>query len=213
MGNAGDGQFQFFGIGRRREKKASLRDARPGGIGGENNFENWRRGRIGLQLQAQQAQQQFGIAHRHGQGQNFFVTMRSHLPARIFQVESQANGAGGEGTRHQARAQLVKQAAQQKRQRLEFRNGILERHRFFKRNAGFGQQQSSRTASARPCAQAHSLLPEAFGEAGKRQRRKLRTGAHAPAVQELRRLSGEQASAHTGRRPQSLRFLARPESP
>ena len=54
-----------------------LHRARRGGIGSQENMHDRRARRIALQMQAQQLQKHFGIAHGHGQGKELFVTFIS----------------------------------------------------------------------------------------------------------------------------------------
>ena len=84
-GDAGEGQFQLFGLGRGREKKSSLRRARAGRLGGEMNFHDWCSRGMRVEIKLQKFQKDFGVEHGKRQVQfadEFWLTAveRSFAP-------------------------------------------------------------------------------------------------------------------------------------
>ena len=172
-----------------------------------------------MQLQAKQFQKHFGIPHGHRQVSRLFRKRRAQARQKIFrsrivnyflesvQIESQANGAGGERTRRQPRAQLIEQAAKQESQRLEFRDGIFECHFFLETSRRFDEHERTLTRPARQFMQPNSFLPQTFRKLQKRQCRQRRASAHAPALERFENFEGRRK--HTDRQAaQALRFLA-----
>ena len=178
MGEAGHGKFQFFRVRRQGLKESCLRRTRARGVGGQRNLQDRGCGRVRLQMQAKQLQEHFGIAHGHGQGHGFFIGLRSCLfigrvACLFFQArgvifeggiefKARMNGIGGKGACIQAGAELVEQAPQDERQRLQLLDGIFQLHFLFKTEARLSENQRTHARAAGEFVQANAILSQAL---------------------------------------------------
>ena len=180
IGKARDSELQFF------RDRARLGTKRPPcaerGCAGSALMVTFSIGaarRIRLQVQAQQFQEHFGVAHGDRKAERFFVRLRRWLLvrglARIvfqalnaifegrFELEAHANGLNGERAGIQARAELIEQTAEDERERLEFLNRIVKSHFLFESEAGLREHERAHVGAASEFVQANALLAEAFG--------------------------------------------------
>jgi hypothetical protein len=100
-----------------------------------------------------------------------------------FEIEGKAQFLRAQGAGAQAHAELLEQAVQQKGQRFEQDDGVLEFDGFLKYQRFFHRNQSAGRRATSQLLQAQAFLSEALDERNFRQRGQGAQVANSPAVE------------------------------
>src|SRR5580698_578433 len=216
-------QFQLFRIGPARHKQSALRRARRRRFRRHPYFLYRRFRRIRLQRQSQKLQQHFCVAHCHRQRQHLrklarrrflprFVVQRLHIfLKRWLQLKQHANRLHRQRPRLQPRANLIEQPPQQKRERLQFLDRLIQLHFFFKRKTRLRQHQRPHTRPARQFMQQNSALSHPFRKLQHRQFRQPAQRLNPPSIQRLQNFRIARKRAHR-QHAQPHRFFSRQQN-
>ena len=183
--DAGERQLQFVGRGCDWEKDAGLDGARVHRFERERERDGGRRGRMRFEIHLQKLQQRFAFAHGDGEAQGADVL------GAIFEFQADGHFVGRHGVRKQARALIVEQARDQKQQRLEQADRMIQLDAIFIRGFRLEDFERPMDGAASQLLQVNAVRAEAFGEAGFGQLGQLLEGVDAPAFQDLRHFFGE----------------------
>ena len=148
-----------------------------------------------MQAQAEKLEKRFGIVHGDRQLQIAQIEARRLLLTDDFlfgfdrffkgrfEFKTEAKNAGSERASGKARAELVEEATEQKRERLELFDGVIKLHFFFKGVSGFGNGNGAGTRALCQCVKTDAFLAEPLGKIEKRKSGELATGSNAPALE------------------------------
>jgi hypothetical protein len=100
VADAGDGEFELFGLGRDGDEEAVLGAAGLDGFGGEVDFEDRGGGGTAVEVELEHAEEGLVVQHGDGEAESGFVG------GRVFEGEAQAEFVGGERALFQAGADI-----------------------------------------------------------------------------------------------------------
>src|SRR5262244_1440108 len=69
-GDAGEREFEFFGLGRGRLEEASLGGARASGFGGKMDFHDRGSRGMGFEIELEKFEESFGVEHGDGEAES-----------------------------------------------------------------------------------------------------------------------------------------------
>ena len=138
-----------------------------------------------FQIHLQKLQQRLAFAHGDGQVQSADVL------GTIFELQANGHFVGRHGVRKQARALIVEQTRDQKQQRLQQADGMIQLDAIFIRGFRLEDFERPMDGAASQLLQVNTVRPEAFGEAVFGQLGQLIERVDAPAFEDLRHLFGE----------------------
>jgi len=102
-----------------------------------------------FKIKHQQIHQYFGIAYRHGQLQHALVSIQAHVDLMRCAM-----------THAQSMADLIDEPGQDKSQRLEHHDGVIQFHRFFETKRFLVRIQGARGGSPRQGVQPDPILAD-----------------------------------------------------
>ena len=157
--DAGERQLQFVGRGGDRQKDAGLDRARVHWFERERESDGGRRGRMRFEIHLQKLQQRLAFAHGDGEAQSADVL------GAVFELQANGHFVGRHGVRKQTGALIVEQTRDQKQQRLEQADGMIQLDAILIRGFRLKDFERPMDGAASQLLQVDAMRSEAFGEA------------------------------------------------